>query len=164
MSQTSYALNQSAAQEGQLSDVGNHDIVSKSNAAAILFGKFVAKDSADGSCKAPAAATDVTNLQKAGGVVVRSQTVVCDPSVVAPQYPLKSAIPVLRKGRIWVKAEDVITAGTSTVNVRYAGTGDKGSFLGAAVSMETALLPDAQAKWLTSTSAINQLALLEINL
>lgn len=168
MSQLSYSVNQSAAKIGQLADLGlAKDIVTGYNPASgevALFGHFMTKGTGANDVKRPAAAADITDLKLARGVVIASEAIVSDPSVVDPQYPVKSAPSILKKGRIWVVAEDAITAGTSGVHVRYAGTGNKGAFRGAAVVGETGQLQDAQAKWLSSTTAPGQLALLEINL
>ncbi len=168
MSQLSYSVNQSAAKIGQLADLGlAKDIVTGENSGSgevALFGHFMSKGTGDNGVKRPAAAADITDLKLAKGVVVASEAIVSNPAVVDPQYPEKSAVSIMKKGRIWVVAEDAVTAGTSGVHVRYAGTGNKGAFRGASVVAETAQLQDAQAKWITSTSAPGQLAILEINL
>lgn len=159
MSQTSYSVDQPVAKAGMLADLSFKDVVTRSNAAAVLVGKLVSLDG-EGKCKAPAAATDITNATLAQGVVL-SQHAMESSASGAPQYPAKSAVPVARKARVWVETEDAITVGTSSVNVRYAGTGDKGSFAGAPVTNETAVLPNA--RWVQGNSAAG-LALLEIDL
>lgn len=168
MSQLSYSVNQSAAKIGMLADLGlAKDIVTGYNSAVgevALFGHFMSKGTGDNDVKRPAAAADITDLKLAKGVVIASEAIVSNPAVTDPQYPVKSAPSILKKGRIWVVAEDAVTAGVSGVHVRYAGTGNKGAFRGASVVAETAQLQDAQAKWLSSTTAPGQLALLEINL
>lgn len=161
--QTSYSLNISPAQAGQIGDSGFHDIVSRKNtASALLFGHAVKLGASEGEVIAPAAAADITDLKLLQGVVVASQTLASSSSG-DPQYPLKSTVPVMRKGRIWVKTESTVTVGTSGVHVRYAGVGNAGAFRGATVSMETAQIPDAQAKWVVGASA-SGFALLELNL
>jgi len=168
MRQLSYSVNQSAAKVGQLADLGlAKDIVTGYNPVAgeeAKFRHFITKVSGVNGVKRPPAAGDVTDLKLAKGVVVASEAIVSDPSVADAQYPVKSAVSILKKGRIWVIAEDAVTAGTSGVHVRIAGTGNLGAFRGASVVAETAQLPDAQGKWLSSTTAPGQLALLEINL
>lgn len=168
MSQTAYSVNQSAAQVGQLADLGlANDIVTGYNpdsGEVAKFGHFMTKGTGVNDVRRPTAAGDVTDLKLARGVVVASQAIECDSSAADPQYPVKSAVSILKKGRIWVIAENVVTAGTSGVHVRIAGTGNLGAFRGASVVGETAQLPDANAKWLTSTTGAGQLALLEVNL
>ncbi len=159
--QTSYSIDQAAAFAGMKGDGAPvQDVVTGENAAAVLFGSYACLDSAVGSIKAPAAAVDITAIGKQVGVVLAKQDMVSSASGSA-QYPAKSAVPVMKKGRVWVTVEDAITVGTSTVNVRYAGTGNKGAFAGAAVSSETAVLPGA--RWLSNTTGAG-VALLEINL
>lgn len=81
-----------------------------------------------------------------------------------PLYPAQTMFPVVRKGRIWVVAQDTISA-PGPVHVRHT-VGDSGeeigTFRGAADAAETAVLPSAQ--WITTTTADGQLAVIEINL
>jgi hypothetical protein len=162
MSQTSYPQYQDPAIAGQKADIGNDDVVSANADDAALDGHFLTLGAGEGKCKQPAAAADITNVQKALGVAVRSLAREMEIGNTDPaQYKAGAMVPVMKKGRLWVVVEDAITVGTSTVNVRYAGTGNKGAFLGAAVAMETAVLDGA--KWIKGTSGAG-LALLELSL
>ena len=162
MSQTSYSIDQAAAIEGMIADISPvQDVVTgQATAGAVQFGKFVAKGSGDADIIHPAAATDITSALARRGVILAAQTF---PSSASgnPQSPQFRPANVLRKGRIWVKPEDTVNP-TQNVNVRYAGVGQAGSFRGAAVASETAVL--ANAKWLSTTTSAGQLALLEIDL
>jgi len=159
MSQTSYSQDMSpVAFEGQLADSGFTDKKSIPCAAAMPFGKLVVRDTADLTGKLPAAETDVTNKKKVLGLSISTQALPQDPSVANPQYPTKSVVPVLSKGRAWVKVEGNVTP-DSDVYVRYAAGGNgPGSFSGALVSDATAVV--AGARYLT-TALANNFALLE---
>jgi hypothetical protein len=161
--QTSYSQNLVAGFPGLKYDGAfSQDIVTGENvAAAHGFGKFACLGAGPGLIALPAAAADITDLKKAIGVVLAKQDMESSASG-DPQYPVKSAVPVMKKGRVWVNTESAVTAGSSDVHVRYvAGSGSVGAFRGAAVASETAILPDA--KWLSTTTGAG-LALLEINL
>lgn len=160
--QTTYNQDQDpVGYEGQIADSGFTDKVSIKCALAVPFGKLVVRDTADDSGKLPAAATDITNAKNPQGLALASQAVEQNPGVATPQYPAKSAVPCLRKGRAWVKVEDAVTP-ASDVYVRYAGAGNgAGSFRGSAVASEAAIL--ANAKYKTS-AGIDGFALVEFDL
>lgn len=161
MSQNNYSQYQPAAAfEGQLADSGFTDKLSVPCAAAMPFGKLVVRDTGDLTGKLPSAETDVTDPQKVLGLSIATQTVAHDPSVANPQYPAKSVVPTLRKGRAWVKVETNVTP-DSDVYVRYAAGGNGlGSFGGTSVASTTAIVPGA--RFLT-TALANNFALLEAN-
>lgn len=163
--QTTYNVNMDVAQEGAIADSSPvREIVTRlADTGGIDSGLLVCfdhdratQDVQVGSL--PGAAVDIT--VNAVGLAVHDTSL----EAQTPLYPAECAVAVLRKGRAWVMAEDTITLGaTNTVNVRYvAGSGRLGGFLGTAVGGETAVLPSA--KWLTSTTAPGQLALVEFNL
>lgn len=161
MSQNNYSQYMPAAAfEGQLADSGLTDKLSIPCALAMPFGKLVVRDVGDLTGKLPAAETDITDPQKVHGFSIATQTVENDPTVANPQYPAKSVVPTLRKGRAWVKVETNVNP-DSDVYVRYAAGGNgPGSFGGTAVSSATAVV--AGARYLTTATA-NNFALLEAN-
>ncbi len=163
MSQTSYAVDMAIGLEGMQADaMVASDVGSFSNAVAVLDGKFVARDTADGSCKAPAAATDVTDLKDGLGVVLHAHNREAD-AAGAAEWPVKSAVPVMLKGRVLVKVEEAVTP-DSDVYVRFAsGAGGTvlGSFRASADTATAALLPNTRARYRSSASA-NGLAILEL--
>lgn len=166
MSQTSYSINQAAARVGMIADTSKvKDVESYQNpAAAVFIGRVVTKGGATNEVVHPDAATEITDEKLVRGVVVHAHECESRDDGLGPNYPAKSVVPVMRKGRIWVKAEDAITEGTSTVNVRFAdgAASGNGALRGAADSSFTAVLP--KAKWKSSTSGPGQLAVLEIDL
>lgn len=160
--QTTYNTDQDpVAYEGQIADNGFTDKVSVKCAAVVPFGKLVVRDVADDSGKLPGLATDITNGKNVQGLALASQAVEQDPSVAPSQYPAKSAVPCLRKGRAWVKVEEAVDP-TDDVFVRFAAGGNGvGSFRASAGTAEAAIL--ANAKYKTS-AGINGFALVEFNL
>lgn len=148
--------------EGGLVDTSYvKDVKTLANTATTVdFGHFVTRGATATTAIVPATAAAITSELNVRGVALHDPTVL-NQSSGDPHYPLNSPMNVLRKGRVWVRSEDAITVGTSTVNVRYAGTGTKGAFRGAAVTDETAVLP--KSKWLTSCDA-GGLAVLELDL
>lgn len=159
--QLSYA-DPAAGLAGGLADSGFTDkVTGKNTAAAVEFGRYVCRGDADGRIKAPALATDVTDEKVLGGIVLRDGLVVNFGIAGNAAYAQNNAVPVLKRGRVWVICDGAVTAGTSGVFVRYAGTGVKGGIGGTSTGGETAALP--RARWLTS-AADGGLAQLEINL
>lgn len=161
--QLSYSTDMSPAREGQLADTGNNDVMTKENTAtAIFFGKFVSRGAADKSCIRPAAAADITDAKKALGVAISHQALESS-ATGDPEYPVNSAVNVLKKGRVWVEVEEAVTP-LDPVYVRYAaGAGGTvlGSFRMSADTATAGLL--AGAKYL-STAAAAGLALLELDI
>ena len=75
-------------------------------------------------------------------------------------------VPVLTMGRIYVRAEDVVTA-ESPVYVRFAANGLNtilGSFRGTDDSGTAVLIPDTQAKWREGNGVAGGIAVLELTL
>lgn len=161
MSQTSYAVNMSEGKNGALYDAGDNDVMSVVNpAVAIPFGKLVVQNGTEGQGKLPTASTDITDNQKVLGFALCSQNIESDASG-DPEYPVNSVVPVLRKGRAYVKVEETVTE-SSVVYVRYAAGGNGvGCFGDTAGTSEKAIL--AGARYVKGASA-NGLAVVEFNL
>jgi hypothetical protein len=100
-------------------------------------GVALAKGTGDKQVKAPAASTDITTTAFIGIAAFRG---VREPG----SFATGEEITAVKTGTVAV----IAAAGTYTkgaaVNVRYAGTGEKGSITAAAVSSETAVLPNAK--------------------
>ena len=162
--QTSYSIDQPKAIEGQLADLENKDVMTGENTLTdIFFGKFVSRGAGDNLIIRPAASTDITDVTKARGVALTHQAIESNLGSAAPFYPQKSAVNVLKKGRVWVKVEEAVTP-TDPVFVRFAsGAGGTvlGSFRKTADTATAAQL--AGAKYL-SNAAANGLALLELDI
>lgn len=121
MSQTSYSLNQGLAVSGVVADTNPVTIQTYNNPdSAVKFGRMVAKKfNDDNGCKLP----DAPDLVMVG-VAVR------DLATEEDRYPLKSAVAVLKRGRIFVEVEEPITP-DDKVFVRFANGGsgtEKGIF------------------------------------
>lgn len=161
MSQTTAPLvNMVAGEDGLIADsVSPCQVETLVNASApVYFGRLVSLDaSAQGLAKVPAAAGDVTN--SSAGVVVRRLTKVTDPTLALPGYAAKDSVPVLRKGKIWVRVESGVTRGAAAF-ARHA-VSNQGQFRHDADGGNATLVPSAYYR--TSASA-GQLAMVEINL
>lgn len=154
MSQLDYN-DMSPAIQGGLGDAGENDIVTGVSDEIVQFGMGLDQDAA-GLYAVPSATGFVF-----GGVSVQKHKAQQN-AVGQAQFEINEAIPVLRKGRIWVNAEVAVNP-TLPVFLRHtANTGpNPGDFL---VTADTASADDisAFAKWV-SVNAAPGLALLEIN-
>lgn len=150
--QTSYSINLPAVSyPGQPFDMGKKDATSAlAVAAAIPYGVLVVRDTSNTSGttvagKVPALATDITALGSILGVAVADQARSQDPSVALATYPINSAVPCQRYGRIWVLVEEAVNAGDQAF-VRFAsGAGGTqfGSFRKSADTATAAACPSA---------------------
>ena len=77
---------------------------------ALPLGRLVVVNTAngDGAVMLPTASGDITNL--AVGVVLHSHSLESD-LTGDPEWPVKSAVPVLRTGRMYVTVEDAVAEG-----------------------------------------------------
>ena len=165
--QLGYNIDQAAGRAGGIYDSAMvQDIESRINSTTeVKFGCVVSKGATSDEIIHPILAASVTDEKLVRGIVVATHEMEAQPGSATPGYIAKSVVPVMRKGRIWVTAEDIITEGTSTVNVRVGANGGNtqlGALRGAADSTFTAVLP--KSKWKTSTTVVGSLAVLEIDL
>lgn len=165
--QTSYSIYQAAGMLGMIADSSIvQDVESYKNPdAEVKFGHAVTRGAASDEIIHPDSAAKITDEKLVRGVVIAAHEMESKQDGAVAGYVPKSVVPVMRKGRVWVLAEDTITEGTSTVNVRHAANGGNtqlGRFRGAADSSFTAVMP--KSKWKTSTTGNGQLAVLEIDL
>jgi len=165
--QTSYSINQAAGRVGAIADSTMiKDVESLINTTGeVKFGCVVTRGASTREIVHPDAAAEITDEKLVRGIVVASHEMESKNDGLAPGYIAKSVVPTMRKGRIWIAAEDVITEGTSTVNARFAANGGNtqlGALRGAADSSFTAVLP--KSKWKSSTVNGGELAVLEIDL
>ena len=137
------------AVEGLLFDLSPYTAGTYSNPNdAIQYGRAVARIPENENGIKPPDASDSSIL----GVSVKAT-----PTENAT-YPAKSAVSVLRKGRIWVKVEEDVSP-DDPVYVKYVG--DLGTFRKSDPGSEALQLQDAA--WLTKADA-GELAVLELNL
>lgn len=147
-----------ASVEGGLADSGFTDIVSRFSSAIVLFGQGLAVVAADESAQ-PSATGFVFE-----GVALKVNLPL-DNNTGLAQYSANKAISVLRKGRVWVKSESIITnIVTDGVFLRHTVNGllIPGQFRIDADALKADQI--TSARWLTTTAAINQIALLEFNI
>ena len=117
MSQTSYSINQAAAQAGQLYDLGKNDFISAVDVVeAVSFGLALVQGTSDGECHLPASSGDIAKILGVSSLVQTKEQALLT-SVV--NYPIGSDISILRKGRIYVKVEEAVNA-MDPVFVRFA--------------------------------------------
>lgn len=149
--------------EGGLGDSGVIDTVTRRAAVAVLFGRGLIQTATEGVAALPSATGFVFE-----GVSVQRHMAKPNSTGVG-QYDANEAISVLRKGRIWVLAETIISPNDG-VYLKFSTAdgagGEVGRFRNDVQTLAT--FPHADlipgARWITSTTAIDQLALLEINL
>lgn len=165
MSQTSYPLNQPEAVAGNLADVGNNDIISRSAEAALVFGLGVMvgtdKDKQAKVLTSGVHASNVIDEKKFLGVTVRD---LARENLASSTngYETYDTAAIIRKGRVYVKVEEAVTT-EDPVYVRHTtGTGTViGAFRKSADTNTAALLTNA--RWDKGASA-NGFAVLSINL
>lgn len=126
----------------------------------ILFGRGLAQNLTDPDLIALPSATGF----QLAGVSIQSQIPTPNDDGVA-KYENGVAVSTLKKGRIWVLAENIITSLSNAVYLRHTANG--------AINVAGRFRTDGDtnradqitnARWKTLTTAINQLAVLEINL
>lgn len=163
MAITSYGNKPAESFPGMLAGLGPRDLVTGLNkVTAIPFGTgAVQATTGDRDIVVPAASTDVFV-----GVAVH-QHVEQGYGTVNATHAVNSAVPLLRRGRIWVMAEQAV-APTDPVFVRYTANGTIGGVVTAAGQFRkdadtSRALAVPNARWVTSAAA-GGLAVLEVNL
>lgn len=144
-----------ASVQGGLADAGQNDIVSGVSAEIIKFGWGVQVET-DGLIAVPSAAGD----QFHGIAIMKHKS---QPNVGSEaQYEIGEAVPVLRKGRIWVYSEQAVNP-TLAVFLRHTTTTTEipGDFR-VDIDTDKAIDISAYAKWISVTAAAG-LAILEVN-
>lgn len=110
--QFEFKRDRARAQLGQKVDATPSMVVSSSSNSTIPFGTLVLHDDIDAfMCKLPAPKAP---LDKPLGITLRQ--------LHSDDYPPKSSIAVLRKGRIWINAERVSAPGDS-VYLKFSESG-----------------------------------------
>ena len=163
-----------AAFEGMLADGTRvRDIISRLAKDGIAtpfipFGKavaFVPGDN-DDQCNLPSAAAHVTASLL--GVAIADTSLEQVEAVAWGHYAAEQPVPVMRKGRIFVIAEDAVTP-ASDVFIRHSTPGgspplaSRGSFRSDADTANASQVPNGAMKFLTTAGA-GELVLLEVNL
>ncbi len=178
MSQTTATINMAQARPGHIADSSIiQDVVSKlaENSAGLIAGTFVVPGTdAENQAAPPGAAADIT-VGDGWGVVLYDATAPYPKNAATiaadAEYDDEQAVPILRKGRIWVlcDAGATITANSSPF-VRHTAAGAEvlGAFREDADGGDASALPGAFFR--TAHQDVNfgagaqRVALLELNL
>lgn len=145
-----------AAVKGGLGDAGPNDIESRAANVDIFFGAGV-EVLADGKVDIPSTVNDIF-----AGVAIQVQKDIPRATGIA-LHEADDAVPVLRKGRVWVYAEEAVDP-TDPVFLRHttATTELPGDFR-TDIDTDKAIDVSASCSWVNATTAAG-LALLDINL
>jgi hypothetical protein len=166
MSQTAYLTNQVIAKiPGVLADSGFHDAISRAAQIAMPFGRLgIFGTVPDKQVTSPTATGQVTTTSGVAGIVLASQDIENNPAALTnPVYPIGDAVPLLRKGRVLVLVEEIVT-NASSVFIRFAA-GAGGTVLGSfRASADTATAVAAPYCKYLSGAAAQGFAVVEINL
>lgn len=160
--QTSVDLYLVKGMEGQKADTNFDDVLSRFASTDVPFGKGLVEGVGAGNSELPSASGQIFD-----GVALHTHSSSATLAGVR-LYIAGEAISLLRRGRVWVKSEDVITINsiaslTSPVYLRHTANGAgkiPGNFLTTADSSKATALTNC--KWLTETTVVNDIALLEI--
>lgn len=156
MAQLSYSIDIApVAFPGQPYDLSPMDVVSEAAEGALVYGTVASQGTADNQVMTPAGAGDLSAANVRGIVLAdqaREQLVGGDTD---GQHSDEDAVPLMRMGRVWVRAQDAVTKGAV---VHAANTTGK---LGSS-SLATSTLV-AGLRWASSAGA-GEFALLEVEL
>jgi hypothetical protein len=160
MSQLAYNQDPAIGREGLIADNSFRDVLSRVAETDLPAGRVVTKGTDEKEAKLPAAAADITGKDVLGITVFDASR---EPHTATDEYEATDVIPVLRRGRIWMVAEDAVTEGDD-VYVRHvaAGAEELGRVRSDADGTDAAILPGSTFR--TSTSGADQLVVVEINL
>lgn len=165
MAQLAHTTSRAIAREGACGDLQNSTIVTRfvDEANGVKPGRFVAKeDDGDKHVGLPDASGDVTGYLIQGVSLLDEGR---DPLRAGTngEYLDNEPLPVLRKGTVWMLAEDAVSAG-GAVFCRHtaAGAEELGRVRSDADTSDAVAVPGCV--FLTSTSGTDELVLVEVNL
>lgn len=165
MSQLSYSVNMTIGIEGALVDTNRgKDTVSKVSSADLPCARLLVRDAAIGDRGAKLPDADFgPSTGVVLGVLMWESAKVAD-GAAGENYSAGDSLPVLRSGRIWVRAEDIVTQGNNAFARYAAGAGgtELGRFRSDLDTAAAAAVPTA--RFFTSTTGADELVQLEINL
>lgn len=160
MPQSSVSNDPAIAREGQAASINRLDTVSYLNLSGgdIPYGRVVVMDTADGSARLPALTGEITGGTALGITIADSSK-----APNAGGYADNDQLPILRKGQIYMIAEDAVAAG-GDVFVRFSASGGEslGRVRSDADTSDAVALPGA--RYLSSTSGADELVIVELNL
>jgi hypothetical protein len=122
MSQLDYTIDQAVGFEGQLADLSLRDTEVGVAETEILVGKLLTMGSSLSQVKHPDSAAKITDKKLVRGIASHHHAMESKYPAGSGNYsyPQNASVNVLRKGRVWVKPEQVVTAGVSKVFARFA--------------------------------------------
>ncbi len=100
--QLTYSILPSQGFAGQLYDAGHHDIITGIADEDLDAGLGVCTGDEFGGIELPATGTDVTGAQFKGVTILQVAREPGQFPATGPRYLAKDAVPILRRGRIWV--------------------------------------------------------------
>jgi hypothetical protein len=116
--QLNYSFDMEIGVEGQIADIRNKVVLSKSAEGVIPFGRVVVLGTdKDNQCKLPSQASDITNAKYTLGVSTSTQAIESSDDTDYPAYKDEATVNVLKNGSVYMVAEDAMTA-ISDVYVR----------------------------------------------
>lgn len=149
--------------EGGAADSNPLTCDSKVAKTTLAPGRAVRVDAADAFelVTVPTAATHITGAAAIAPVL---GVTLCDTTQPANPYVAGDPVPVVRQGTMWVICEDAVSPALP-VYIRHT-TDASGTVIGGfrASAATGAALAAAGFRWVSTTTAVNQLAKLEINL
>lgn len=153
--------------EGLIYDIAQErDIISKLSAVAAItpghLGVWKATN-ADTVVVLPVLTTDVTD-GTAWGVAIADTSRQTNAAQTGADYLDEEAVPLMRKGRIWVISEDAVATVGLPAFVRFSATGGEklGAFRTDADTADAVALPGATFR--STTAGAGELVILELNL
>lgn len=163
--QTSYGQKPAVGFPGMVADSGDRHVKSRVNPSVVIpYGLGVTKGTDDDHVKLPTTSAEALKCQ---GVAIADFATEQIANGSDPAFPVKSAVPVLSKGRVWVKVEIAVVAGDQAT-VRFADGNSsrtqKGAFgntVDQVASANTAELINARYE---TSAAAGGLAILDLNL
>ncbi len=165
--QTTVSNNPSIAYEGMVSESRPSQIITKimETAAGESAGRFVAQGTADNQCKALAAIASVTGYPALGFLIYDPSRPTNWPATAYTKaYRVGDSCAILRKGCIWLIAEEAVTPADDVyvraISGAYTVIGRVGT---SSDSSACGLLAQSQARFMT-TAAAGGLVLVELNL
>ena len=160
MTQTAVSQVPAVAREGMRADSGFGDVLSRIAEVDIPAGRVVTLGTDIGEAKLPVATGNITDGSQLGISLFDASR---EPHTTTAEYDATDMIPVLRKGRVWMVAEDAVAEGNS-VFVRFTAGGaeELGRVRSDADTADAVALPGAIFR--STTTGADELVLVEVNL
>lgn len=157
-----HATTRTIGREGAIADASDRDILTRlvEASAGLKPGRVVTQGTAARQTRVPVLTGEVSGLVVEGISVYDPGR---EPGGTNGEYLQNEPVPVIRRGRVWMIAEDAVAEGTA-VFVRFTSTGgeEDGRVRSDADSGDAVALPTAIFRGTTTTT--DQLVQVELNL